>query len=221
MINAAIILVAGDSTRFKSSTPKQFYLLNGKPLFWYALEPFAKAKNINKLVVVAKKEHFEEIKKYVPNDIALIEGGKTRFESVDNALNYLSKELKDDDRVLIHDGARPFVSEEQINNLLQTLDINEAATLAIKVEDTLGIVNNNYLEKIVDRNNAYRIQTPQAFRFKTILNAHKFKQDNPTDDTQLCLSLGIKVAILLGSKKINKITTIEDLYNVGAILKNE
>lgn len=218
MKNIAIILLAGDSTRFESGCPKQLYQLNGKPLLYYSILPFSKSNHIDKIVVVSKKEYFPLIEKWY-NSIDLVEGGATRHESVKNALNFLKGKVDDNDNVLIHDGARLFLEEKHIEGLIGLLEKYQAATLAIPSEDTLGQVSNGLIKSIPDRQSFVKIQTPQAFKFKTIYSLHQKDNMFASDDTQLCLKKGIDVAILAGSKKLNKVTTIEDIALVEKFLK--
>lgn len=221
MNTTAVILLAGSSTRFASSSPKQFYEVNGKPLAFYSIEPFVNAKAIDSILIVTKKEFIDKLTNLVASfskPISFVIGGNTRYESVENAINFLKKTISREDKILIHDGARLFVEEKQINDLLASLDSYDAATLAIPVEDTIGEVSNGELRLVPDRNKLMRMQTPQAFKLKTLELIHKNADKNVTDDAQLCLSNGKKVAILLGNKKLNKVTTIEDIDNIKAIL---
>ena len=223
MKNTAIILLAGVSTRFKHPTLKQFYEVEGRPLCYYSIKPFLDSKSIDNIVIVSNSKYFDyfrEITKKNQKTIYLVEGGKTRYESVDNALIFLKDKLALNDNVLIHDGARLFLEEEQIQNLLDALKEYKAATLAIPLEDTIGLTANNELISVPDRNKYMRIQTPQAFKFSAILEAHKNADPLVSDDSQLVLNMKEKVAIVKGNKKLNKVTTIDDIVIVKEIIKN-
>lgn len=219
MKNIAIILLAGDSTRFKSDTPKQLYKINGKPLCYYSLKMFYESKLIDEVVIVSKDEYFAELKKYIGDKKThFVKGGNSRFESVDNAINYLKDKIDDNDNVLVHDGARILLIEELLKNLIDALKDSKAATLAIPLEDTIGELDGTNIKSFPNRNGFVKIQTPQAFKFKTIKDAHKVKIVAATDDAQLCLKINEKVKYVLGDKSLNKITTIEDIVNLEKYL---
>ena len=222
---AAIILLAGRSERFSSNTKKQFFPINGKPLIYYTISSFEKADKIDEITLVSQKEDQAEIEKinakYNFKKIKrIVEGGETRNESVNHGIKSL--DLEDNDIVLIHDGARPLVPTKVISGMIAKLDKYEAVTAAIKVEDTIGVsASGDKIESFEDRNKLYRIQTPQGFRFKLIKEAHKSCDKNATDDAQLALALSKDVGIVIGDKRMNKITTIEDINNLETIIKNE
>ncbi len=223
MKNIAIILLAGSSTRFKHTTQKQFYEIEGKPLCYYSIKPFLESRIVDRIAIVSNPKYFDYFKEITKNnqkEIYLIEGGETRYESVDNALNFLKNKIDSQDNVLIHDGARLFLEEEQIQNLIDALKEYKAATLAISLEDTIALISNNELISVPDRNKYMRIQTPQAFKFSTILEAHKNADPLVSDDSQLVLNAKEKVAIVKGNKKLNKVTTIDDIVIVKEIIKN-
>ncbi|MCR5332584.1 MAG: 2-C-methyl-D-erythritol 4-phosphate cytidylyltransferase [Bacilli bacterium] len=220
MKNIAVILLAGDSTRFKSDSPKQLFEVNGKPLFYYSVKPFVESKHIDSVLVVSKKEYFGDIKKYF-NEVTTIEGGASRHESVKKAISYLKDKVDDNDNVLIHDGARLFLDDEHILKLIEALKDNQAATLALPSEDTLGVIEDGKIVQIPDRSRYVKIQTPQAFKFMTILRAHQVDAFSASDDAQLCLGMNVKVAYVEGSKKFNKVTTIEDIKMVEGYLKEQ
>lgn len=223
MKTVVIILLAGSSTRFHHTIKKQFYEIEGKPLCFYALKPFFESKLIDEIAIVSNKDYFDyfaELAKDINKKVHFIEGGNTRFNSVDNALNFLKDKLDENDNVLIHDGARLFLEEEEISELINALKISNAATLAIPLEDSIGEVENGELKKVPDRNRYVRIQTPQAFKFKTILKAHKNADPLASDDSQLALDINESVRVIKGSKKLNKVTTIDDIVIVKEIIKN-
>lgn len=225
MKTVAVILLAGSSTRFAAKSSKQFYEINGKPLAYYALKPFIESNKIDFIVLTYKNDDIDKINDLIKSfgnkkEIFKVLGGSSRHRSVENALNFLKDKLSDNDNVLIHDGARLFLEEQQIVNLLESLKIYNAATLAIPAEDTIAVVKNNLLESVPSRNNIVKIQTPQAFKFKTIMNAHSICNIEATDDAQLCLLINENVKIIEGSKKLNKVTTIEDIVNVKEILND-
>jgi len=224
MKNIAIILFGGNSTRFKNEVLKQFYIVNDKPLCFYSLQPFLKSNNIDLLIIVTNKTYHNVFEKYLKDKpYYFVENGEQRFDSVDNALKFLKENrlADDDDNVLIHDGARPLVEEKNIVDLLDALKTYKAATMAIKLEDTIAKVENGIVVEVPNRNEYVRIQTPQAFKFKTIFDNHIEKKHLVSDDTQLVLKSKEKIKIVGGNKKLYKITTVEDINYLKAMLKNE
>ena len=222
MRNIAVVLLSGDSTRFKCDLPKQLYHINGEPLFYYSINPFIESKIVDEIVVVSKEEYFKTIQgrfSRVDKKVNYVKGGVTRHESVKNAVNYLRDKIDLNDNVLVHDGARLCLDDSLIKELVDALKKYEAATLALPSEDTLGVIDNGIITTIPDRSKYVKIQTPQAFKFKTLLKAHESDDKDASDDAQLCLKLGIKVALVTGSKKLNKITTIEDIDAIKQYIK--
>lgn len=224
----ALILLAGDSTRFHSETPKQFYLVNDKPLIYYTIKSFQDAKNIDGILLVSKEEYINKVKdiivKYNFTKVkGICIGGNSRQESVYNGLNILSEVLSPNDIVLIHDGARPLVKEELIDSLIKALDTYQGATTAISSKDTIAMVDNIHMEMVgvLDRNQVYRIQTPQAFRFGIIKEAHEmYKGKNVTDDSQLLQGV-FPIKIVPGDDSLVKITTMEDIKYLKVLLEEE
>lgn len=222
----ALILLAGDSTRFHSETPKQFYLVNDKPLIYYTIKSFQDAKIIDGILLVSKEEYINKVKdiivKYNFTKVkGICVGGNSRQESVYNGLNMLSEVLSPNDIVLIHDGARPLVKEELIDSLIKALDTYQGATAAISSKDTIAMVDNVHMEMVgvLDRNQVYRIQTPQAFRFGIIKQAHEmYKGKNVTDDSQLLQGV-FPIKIVPGDDSLVKITTIEDIKYLKVLLE--
>lgn len=222
----ALILLAGDSTRFHSETPKQFYLVNDKPLIYYTIKSFQDAKIIDGILLVSKEEYINKVKdiivKYNFTKVkGICVGGNSRQESVYNGLNMLSEVLSPNDIVLIHDGARPLVKEELIDSLINSLDAYQGATTAISSKDTIAMVDNVHMEMVgvLDRNQVYRIQTPQAFHFGIIKEAHEmYKGKNVTDDSQLLQGV-FPIKIVPGDDSLVKITTMEDIKYLKVLLE--
>jgi 2-C-methyl-D-erythritol 4-phosphate cytidylyltransferase len=210
-----IMPTAGVGERLKNTSPKPLVELNGKPLFIYPLEVFEAAKSVDSVVIVASQElvdvFYDLVQQYSLAKVKIVVvGGKTRNESVFNGL----KNVDDDtDVVIVHDGARPFITEDLINSAVNLCKEEEAVIAAVKVKSTIKKVNSDsYVEETLDRNTLWEIQTPQVFKKDVLISAHKKKLDVPvTDDAMLVESLGIKVKILESSYKNIKITTKEDL----------
>ena len=218
----AVILLAGSSTRFGGNEKKQFFLINGKPLFQYSLEAFENSKEIDEIVLVTSEDDVERVLDNVRRNNFdkvhnIVVGGSVRQESVKNGLDA----IKDNEGyVLIHDSARPLVDEETISSLVNALKNAEGAAPAVKVVDTLIRVKDNELISYEDRNSLLRIQTPQAFHLNVIKDAHKkYAGENYTDDTQLVKLLHKKVAIIEGKEQLLKVTSLEDTHAVEAYIE--
>ena len=221
----AIILSAGNSTRFGGTTKKQFYLLKGKPVLYYSLKAFNDAKAIDEIILVTSKEDIANVNQFVLDNSfnkvkKVVVGGETRQQSVKNGLDAIDDK---EGYVLIHDAARPLVDEDIINRLLKALENADGATPALKTFDTIVKVKNNELVSYENRDELYRIQTPQAFKLEVIKLAHEsFKEKNATDDSHLVKQLKKKVVIIEGNEKLRKITKLEDTDALEAYIeKNE
>ena len=219
---AAIVLMAGLSTRFGGSTAKQLCLLNDKPVFEYAIEAFAKLNNIDELVIAVNQENKEIIEKFLEKtgiNAQIVLGGITRQESVEHALDALK--VNDNDIVIIHDAARPLVDVFNINQVAKAAHEFGASTTYLPAIDTIAIKNeNDEVVEFVKRDSIAQIQTPQAFKYGLLKKAHESAKDNEaTDDCSLVMKLGYKVKLIQGDKKLHKITTLEDIIYLEGLLK--
>ena len=219
---AGVVLMAGSSVRFGGPKNKQFCLLNGKPVFTYSIETFAKQKNISELVIVVNESNQKDVQEFVEKNAInakLVLGGATRQESVDHALEVLK--LADDDIVIIHDAARPLVDAFIINQVAKAAIEAGAATAYIEATDTIAIQNgNDEVQSFASRESVAQIQTPQAFKFGLLKLAHQRANSKvATDDCSLILMLGRTVKLVKGDKKFHKITTKEDIKYLEGLLK--
>lgn len=212
----AILLAAGKSERFGNDIPKPFLLLNGKAIYQYSLGILLGHPQINELVLVLPKNLLSTEKEKLEKSfktIHLIAGGKTRFESVQNALNVLDSSVKN---VIIHDAARPFITSKLIDNCLVNLDRNKAVSCAIESTDTLVFTENDLAKSYPKRNKIMRLQTPQAFQTELLKKAYslakKEGKTNFTDDTGLVHYFNLAPVYLIpGSEENIKITFQKDL----------
>ena len=207
MNNCFIILAAGESKRFKSNTPKPYYLYRGKPLIQHSIDKAKESNKFKKIVLVINKKHKKFIKKIRLNDIKIIDGGKNRSESSLNAL----KKIKNSkiSKVLIHDAARPNFSLKLISTLLKGLKKNKCVVPVIKTNNSVKFKDKNKLKNI-DRNKIYLTQTPQAFDYKTLLNLQKETTSKITDDANLFIEANKKVQFINGEINNSKITLKSD-----------
>lgn len=226
MYVSAIIPAAGLGSRMNTNQNKQFILLDSKPMIVRTLEVFEKNVFINEIILVVREQEIFYYKKNILNKYkfnkikSLIAGGKERQHSVFNGLKAVNKNC---DMVLIHDGARPFVNDTMILNAINSANEFDAAVLAVPVKDTIKVANNTFVDKTLERDTLWAIQTPQAFKYELIFNAHKKASENNfigSDDAVLLEKIGIKAKIVMGSYKNIKITTQEDLSYAKFILEN-
>lgn len=225
-MNAAIILLAGEGQRFGEAIPKQYTKIGSKPMAYYTIKAFQSNPNIDLIVLVARESDYTILSNIVnkyrfTKAKFLIKGGKNRKESSFNALKFLSNHLTDDNKVLIHDGDRPLVSQEIINSHLEALNVYNATTTAIISDDLIAVSDDaKFIKQVSSYPKTYQVQTPQGFKFKTIFDAHRKLEDNPyrRDDAGLALMCDEKVFIVLGNKKNGKITTKEDLVMLKSFL---
>ena len=224
-MNGVVIVAAGTGSRMNMGINKQFIKLKGKEIIAYTIEKFYNNSNIEDIVVVVKEdeaEFFDKeiIEKYNFKNIKIAYGGKERQDSVYNGLKLLDKKC---DIVLIHDGARPFVSDKIIDNSIEKVKEHKAIVVGVPVKDTIKVIDND--KNIVDTPNRsvlWAVQTPQTFSYKILIDAYEdaFKSGfYGTDDAMLVERIGYKVKMIEGSYNNIKITTQEDL-NVSSQLLN-
>lgn len=221
---SAIVLAGGRGKRMGSVQSKQYIDLNGKPILYYTLKQFIVNKLIDYVILVVPEDEVGYCKNKVLNKYGLkvdklVSGGKERQDSVYNALS----QLENSDIVLIHDGARPFVSHKIINDAVKYAEIYKAAAPGVMPKDTIKVKGeNNFSVETLMRNNLVAIQTPQAFEFNLIYNCHKEVKKRGiavTDDTSVVELFGNKVYIYEGNYTNIKITTPEDLALAKYLVK--
>ena len=205
-----IILAAGDGKRLKSNVPKPFHKVNNITLLEHSINAFRNFKEIKKVIVVYNNKNKNYLEKLHLKNIIKIKGGKTRKQSVFNALKKIKK--MNCKKVIIHDSARPYPPKKLINNLIKKLKNNSAVIPLIKANDATKRIRKNVIFKNIERNSLRFSQTPQGFNYKKIYEKHK-KNINLSfdDDSALFTEVGQKVEIITGSKVNLKITDKEDL----------
>ncbi len=223
-MNLAIIVAAGSGTRFGSEIPKQFLEIGGKTLLIHTLEKFENCAAIDEIILILSADEITNFsfileKSNLKKSIKVIAGGTTRAESVRNGLNAI--EAKKCEVVVVHDGARPFVSIEEIIRTVEKAKEIGAACLVAKVTDTIKEVREGKIVGTIDRENLRRALTPQVFRFEVLRKA--FAPENfdskATDECFLVEKLGCEIAFVDGSAKNIKITTREDFLTAENFLK--
>lgn len=215
---SAIILAGGKGKRMGSAISKQFIDIKGKPIIYYTLKKFSENKKIDNIIVVLLEDevkYFKEniLKKYELRINKIVIGGKERQDSVYNALKSLKNSSTD--IVLIHDGARPFISERIINEGIKFAEIYGAAAPGVMPKDTIKVKNEkNFSVDTPNRANLVSIQTPQVFKFDEILECHekiRYNGEMVTDDTMVVEKYGYSVYLYDGEYTNIKVTTPEDL----------
>ncbi len=218
-IEYALIVAGGKGTRIKSDVPKQFLELLGKPILLHTIESFFEYSEHINIVLVLPKDDFETwhsiVKKYkFERSVQLQEGGATRFQSVKNGLSKIQSGL-----VAIHDGVRPLVTKEIINNSFRIAAAKGSAVAAVKLKESIRIAEHDRT-KAVDRSLYKLIQTPQTFDVQLIKKAYEMKEDaSLTDDASVAEVAGHKISLFEGSYENIKVTTQEDLVIAEALLK--
>lgn len=231
MKTTAIIVAAGQGKRMGGNIAKQYMMLCGKPVLYYALAAFEKSRTDDIVIVVRDGEQSyvknEIVDKYGINKVReIVAGGKERFDSVYRGITA----AREADYVLIHDGVRPLVSDVLINQIIDDVKLHKACIPGVAVKDTIKAVDeNNEVTVTCERKQLRRIQTPQAFdreilsasynMFFEKIRADEIKADSITDDAVLVEKmLGVKVYVTQGDYSNIKITTPEDLTVAAALI---
>lgn len=223
----AVVLAGGQGKRMQSEVQKQYLMLGGRPLITYALEAFEHS-GVDEVVLVtgAGEEEYartELVKAYGFFKVkAVVAGGKERYHSVYEGL----KALKDCDDVLIHDGARPLVTEEIIARAIEGVKTYEACVVGMPVKDTIKLADGqDFAAETPDRTRLWQVQTPQAFAYPLVKAAYdrimvdESRQAGITDDAMVVESqTDHRVKLIPGSYENLKVTTPEDLVIAEALL---
>lgn len=211
----AIVLAAGRGTRAGGTQPKQWQILLGKPLLAWSVEAFMSHDDIDGVVVVHHPED-QDLISQVPAAARCVEGGANRDNSVRCALEALKDQAPD--YVLIHDAARPCLTQSLISSCIEAMRSHGAAAPAVAVQDTLWRCGDT-VETIVDRSGLWRAQTPQCFSYPLICAAHAAATAQATDDVQVVRAMGHSVAIVPGDADNLKVTVPGDFARAERILR--
>lgn len=223
--NYAVIVAAGKGKRMRTNINKQFIEVKGKPILYYSIKAFSANQLIDGIVLVCAEAEIEYCKKKVIDKynlqkvVKLVAGGKERQDSVFNGL----KALENCNIVLIHDGARPFVTSKIIEDGIRYSDVYGACACGVKPKDTIKIrEKKGFSLSTLERNSLFAVQTPQCFKYDLIYNCHKKlinEKLHVTDDTMVVEHYGNKVYLYEGSYDNIKVTTPEDLNIAESIAK--
>lgn len=223
----AIVLAAGQGKRMHSKIQKQFLEIGGKPILYYSMECFQKSPLIQDIILVTGEDMIsycqsEIVEKYGFTKVCKVTaGGKERYDSVYAGLLC----CQDTDYVYIHDGARPFVTEEMIQRGYEAVKRTNACVMGMPSKDTVKLADpSGYIKETPDRKIVWNIQTPQIFSYDLIRGAYesirKKDMSNVTDDAMVVeQETGTKILLVEGSYQNIKITTPEDLAVAVAFLR--
>lgn len=211
---SAIIAAGGIGARMKLNMPKQFYRLSGKTILEYAAKPFGDSELISEIIIVTLPECIEicrEELRFLQKPLKVVKGGETRQQSVYNGLLAANDSCE---LAVVHDGARPFVTVNEISAVVNAAD-NCAAVIGTRVSETIKFVNpGGFVESTPERNRLWAMQTPQAIPYGVFMNAYKKADEtgfSATDDVTLAELVGCPVKVIEGSGKNLKITSETDL----------
>lgn len=233
-MNIAIIFAGGVGQRLnngENSTPKQFLKINDKPIIIRTLELFQTHKDIDKIYISIHPDYYEYMQElvkyyYITKTAGIVNGGKTSQESIYNALKLAQKENPQDSIVLIHDGVRPNITEEVITKNIECTKKNGNAITCTSCFETILISENGINpEHVPYRKDTYAAQAPQTFHLGEVIEAHEItRKTNPnyTDIVDTCTlykTLNKKTFMVKGNRGNIKITTIEDLYILRALIR--
>lgn len=224
MDTSVIIVSAGNSTRMQG-TDKQMAEIGGIPVVARSMMAFEKCESVLEIIVVTREESMEKIKKLaeqygITKLSCVVPGGNTRQESVTNGVRKISDEAK---MIAVHDGARPLVTQENIEKTIADARVFSGAVLGVPVKDTIKVVSDGLITDTPPRSSLYITQTPQVFKRSVYMRALEFASRNYldfTDDCQLAEAIGVKVCMTTGDYKNIKITTPEDIAIAETILNS-
>ncbi|MCL2026503.1 MAG: 2-C-methyl-D-erythritol 4-phosphate cytidylyltransferase [Leptospirales bacterium] len=208
----AAILAGGYGLRLGGDTPKQFLMLGSKPLVRWSVDVFASCAEVESIVIACPENEMPRMKS-LTNDcgkiLSVVAGGQTRQASSRKVVNSIN--CGDDDIIVIHDAARPFVTAEMIMECASKAAETGAAGIYILATDTVAEISGSIVKSIPLRENLYYAQTPQAFKARLIKSSHDFAEtqggENATDDVSLVIAAGHRVSAVSGDAMNIKITS--------------
>lgn len=228
-MNTAIILAGGVGTRMGLDCPKQFLMVEDKPIISYCFDIFQKHAEIDNLVVVVSEEWHDFVEenaaKYGVDKIrGYAAAGKTRQHSIYNGLKCIAATCPDTDIVIVHDAARPLVSDDIISACVRGATEYDGAMPVISVKDTVyHSKDGKTIDCLLTRSELFAGQAPESFRFQKYYQIHNEVSDEEIGATagssEIAYRHGMEIRMVKGSERNLKITTIEDLETFESILK--
>ena len=224
--NIAIITAGGIGKRLKGLTIKQFTKIKGRPLLFWTVDKFVFHEEIDEIIITLPKDEIDVyskliIKEYPQKKIKIIAGGNLRQNSVYNAL---LASPEDTSFVLIHDAVRPFVTKEEISQLLVLAKEKRAVIPVSKIRNTLKKIENSQITNTVPREDLVNALTPQVFSYELVLECHNKARNNKlhfTDDAAILEHFGYDVWTLECSEHNFKITDPFDMKIAKFIIEND
>ena len=229
-MNTAIILAGGVGSRMGVDRPKQYLIVKEKPIIVYCLEIFEKHNNIDKIVIVVS----DEWKSYVEENVAeygiskvcgYAPAGETRQHSIYNGLKATDKYADGTDVVIVHDAARPLVSDKIIDDCITGATEDDGAMPVISVKDTIyQSRDGKSIDNLLKRSELFAGQAPESFKFNKYFEIHNSVSDEEIASTagssEIAYRHGMKIRLVEGSERNFKITTIEDLETFETIINS-
>ncbi len=222
---STVIFAGGMGMRMQNlDIPKQFLIVDGKPIIIRTLEVFSEHPEVDEIVVACLEGWIEKLKELIAQFgirkvRSIVPGGANGFGSIHNGLMEAAKTAKEDDIVLICDGVRPMITEKLVTNCIQeTYRYENAVPVTKSIDSVLESFDGVHCRKSYERGNMFITQAPQGYTFRKILWAHKQAElkgiTNPTSSCELLLELGEEIHIFPGERQNIKVTTPEDLYTL-------
>lgn len=206
----------------KTKDSKLLLKINGKTVLERSVNAFLNISDVDEVIVVAREKDIPAFSDILTDErVSFVVGGDTRQQSVMNAVDVID----DCELIIIHDGARPLIKSEDIENTIRAAKENKAAAVGVFVKDTVKVVDKNgFVVSTPDRSTLFAVQTPQVFDFELYRNAAQNAREKGldfTDDCQIVESFNQKVKTVVGSYSNIKITTPDDIVLAENLLKNE
>lgn len=206
----------------KTKDSKLLLKINGKTVLERSVNAFLNISDVDEVIVVAREKDIPAFSDILTDErVSFVVGGDTRQQSVMNAVDVID----DCELIIIHDGARPLIKSEDIENTIRAAKENKSAAVGVFVKDTVKVVDKNgFVVSTPDRSTLFAVQTPQIFDFELYKNAAQNAREKGfdfTDDCQLIESFNQKVKTVVGSYSNIKITTPDDIVLAENLLKNE
>lgn len=216
-----IIPAAGQGKRMGTNINKLFLKIAGETIIRRTISVFQNMESCNEIYVAAHPKEVDKMRNHLKDFskvVDVIAGGEERQDSIYEVL----KVMQDAEIIMVHDGARPLVTEEIVQRLYRQTLIHHAAVLAVPVKDTIKSVKEGIVQETYDRSTVWQVQTPQSFEKEILINSYKFAKRRyyiGTDDASLAEKYGYDVYITDGDYNNIKITTEEDIVIAEAILE--
>jgi len=212
---SAIVAAGGFGVRSASSQPKQFRLLGDRTVLSWSVDVLARA-GCEPIFIAAPPAHVDEVETAFGGRASVIPGGGTRQASVANCLAHVTTDV-----VLIHDGARPFITEELVAAAIEGMGDLDGVVVAMPMDETIKSVEEGIVRSTVDRSGLWRVQTPQVFRTEVLRRAHAAAEregvTDAVDDAALIERTGGSVGVVEGARTNLKITLPEDFAMAEAL----